>query len=46
MEVAPMAEYTKLGEHNEIISKDLILAMLIGLGVIAGDFILRHLPRL
>jgi hypothetical protein len=46
MEVAPMAEYIKFGEHKEIISKDLILAMLIALGVIVGDFILRHLPRL
>ncbi|MFQ5887330.1 MAG: hypothetical protein ACE5HY_01380 [Candidatus Hydrothermarchaeales archaeon] len=39
-----MAAHANIGVKKEIISGDFILAILIGAGVVIGDFILRHLP--
>lgn len=39
-----MAAYVNIGAKKEIISGDFVLAILIGAGVVVGDFILRHLP--
>lgn len=43
MEVEPMASYIRKVQKIEN-TGDLILAGLIGLGVVVGDIILHHLP--
>jgi len=39
-----MAAVVHKGSQKVVVSGDLLLAILIGAGVVIGDFILRHLP--